>query len=165
MFFIERKKLWIYVSSAVIFIIIVLLVTFFLSRSNSLQKLYINNSALSTKITPIPDMAGKLESTGVIDKKNVKTVQVVIVDNINDPMFVQSNQNGTVIISSRFDIDKTNSDVKVYVDPEKYILDLDEAKQLDWINSEVYKNLNIVYKGNKQSDVNDLEQINFFKLR
>lgn len=102
------------------------------------------------------------KDNSIIDVDHVTNVKIMIVPDIADPMFVQSDKDGNMVISSRFDIDEKSKTVAVSIVMGEFVMGQDPAQQVKWLESEFLKNANIIAKRNLKTDRGDIPKLNIF---
>lgn len=116
----------------------------------------------TVKLQSQDTLTNLFKTNNIIDDANVSFVEINIVDSIVEPMFVQSDKDGDVIISSRFDIDEATKVATVTISLGDFVKNLSVEEQVSWLDSEFYKNADIIVKRNLKADRAEIPRMKVF---
>ncbi|RJR30435.1 hypothetical protein C4564_00460 [Candidatus Microgenomates bacterium] len=135
----------------------------FFSSKQTGDAVFLNSSGItSVKLQNSDTLTSLFKDNNIIDNANVSFVEINIVDSIAEPMFVQSDKEGNMVISSRFDIDETTKVANVTISLGEFVENLSAEEQVSWLDSEFYKNAEIIVKRNLKATRAELPRIKVF---
>ena len=146
-----KKKIFSVLSLAILVVLIVLSVGIVLKHNGLIFSTIETTSQISNLLLTVNDKKqGKqiLQENSVVDNKNVKRISVTLVENISDPMDIQLDEQGAMVISGAFTI--TQGRAEVYIALGQYVKGLSDEEKTQWVNAEFWKISELIVRRNTQ---------------
>lgn len=149
--FLRRKILFTLVSSLVFLGIVGVVAFQFLKHSGIVSRPIQSSSQISNisfSFSNEDEAKQVLNDKGIIDEENVRNVNVQLVESVPEPMDIQVDDQGVMVISGAFTMNQKTANVYVAIGP--YVQGLSDEEKKQWINSEFWRIAEFIARRNSK---------------